>query len=103
MRRPRVRRAISKAATTDGPRRFHRQVVQAIKISGDLPREWADSPALARIACWQGAGFDTGFRERGRAYYVWRGMFAMTVEEVETIFGRWMTAERGAGDRPLES
>jgi hypothetical protein len=80
----------------DGPRRFHRQVVQAIKISGDLPREWADSPALARIACWQGAGFDTGFRERGRAYYVWRGMFAMTVEEVETIFGRWMTAERGA-------
>jgi murein DD-endopeptidase MepM/ murein hydrolase activator NlpD len=80
----------------DEPRRFHRQVVKAIKISGDLPMEWADSPALARIACWQGAAFDTGFRERGRAYYVWHGMFAMTVEEVETIFGRWMTAERGA-------
>ena len=80
----------------DEPRRFHRQVVTAIRISGDLPRDWADSAALARIACWQGARFDTDFRDRGRAYYVWRGMFAMTVEEVETIFGRWMTAERGA-------
>jgi murein DD-endopeptidase MepM/ murein hydrolase activator NlpD len=80
----------------DEPRRFHRHVVKAIEISRDLPRAWAHSRALARIACWQGAGFDTDYREQGRAYYVWRGMFAMTVEEVETIFGRWMTAERGA-------
>ena len=80
----------------DEPRRFHRRVVRAISISRDLPRSWADSPVIAKIVCWQGTDFDTGFHEQGRAYYDWRGMFAMTVEELDNIFGTWLTAERGA-------
>lgn len=80
----------------DVPRSFRRHLVKAIKISRDLPAGWADSPAIAKIVCWQGTDFDTRFRERGRAYYDWRGMFAMTLEEVDNLFGTWLTADRDA-------
>ena len=66
----------------DPPRRFQRQVRAAIRVSRDLPREWADAPELAKIVCWQGSGFRTDFRKVGGARFVWRGLFAMTVEEM---------------------
>lgn len=78
------------------PRRFQRQVRRAIRISRDLPARWAGSPEIAKIACWQGTGFAPEFRERGRSYYVWRGVFAMTVQEMQTVHGTWMTADRSA-------
>lgn len=80
----------------DVPDRFPRQVRTAIRISGDLPMRWADSPFIAKIVCWQGSRFRTDFRKVGGARFVWRGIFAMTVEEMETIFGTWMTAGRDA-------
>ena len=80
----------------DAPERFHRQVRTAIRISGDLPRSWADAPVLAKIVCWQGSGYRTDHRKVGGARFVWRGIFAMTVEEMRTVFGRWMTADRDA-------
>jgi murein DD-endopeptidase MepM/ murein hydrolase activator NlpD len=39
--------------------------------------------------CWQGTGFDAGFHANGDAYHEWHGLFAMTVEEMETIMGPW--------------
>jgi hypothetical protein len=33
------------------PARFHKQVVTAIRASGNLPMAWADSPSLAKIVC----------------------------------------------------
>ncbi|HEY6568228.1 MAG TPA: M23 family metallopeptidase [Actinomycetota bacterium] len=78
------------------PKSFQRQVTRAIRISRDLPIKWADSPVIAKIACWQGTDFRTGFRKRGGSNFVWHGMFAMTKEEVKTIFGTWMTADRNA-------
>ncbi len=80
----------------DEPRRFHRHLVRAIRISRDLPTSWADSPFIAKIVCWQGTDFQTDFIDHGRAYYDWHGMFAMTTQEVQTIFGTWMTASRDA-------
>lgn len=80
----------------DAPRRFQRQVRTAIRVSGDLPRAWADSPEIAKIVCWQGSGFRTDSRTVGGARFVWRGLFAMTVEEMQTIVGTWMTADRSA-------
>ncbi len=88
--------ALEGCFSPDPPTRLRRQVATAIRISRDLPSSWARSPFIAKIACWQGADFATDFRERGRSYYAWHGMFAMTVEEVETIFGTWMTADRDA-------
>ena len=80
----------------DVPRHFRRQVATAIRISRDLPRAWARSPFVARIVCWQGTDFDQDFVAHGRSYYDWHGMFAMTTQEVETIFGTWMTSSRNA-------
>jgi hypothetical protein len=80
----------------DAPRSFHRHVVRAIRISGDLPRAWSTSPLVAKLACWQGSGFRTDFRDRRGGSHVWHGLFAMTVEEMQTVFGRWMTADRDA-------
>jgi Peptidase family M23 len=90
------RRALEGCFRPDPPRSFRRQVVRAIRISRDLPIAWADAPELAKIVCWQGSGFRTDFRRDGRSYYVWRGLFAMTVQEMETIEGTWMTARRDA-------
>ena len=78
----------------DEPKGFHRRLATAIRVSGDLQRAWASSPYIAKIVCWQGTGFDTEFVERGQPYHVWHGLFAMTTEEVETMFGPWMTRTR---------
>jgi hypothetical protein len=78
------------------PHRFHRQLVTAIRISRDLPARWAASADVAKIVCWQGTNFKTGFVAHGRAYYDWHGVFAMTTQEMQTIFGTWMTRTRDA-------
>jgi hypothetical protein len=44
------------------PRSFHRHLVSAIEVSGNLPRAWAGSPYIAKIVCWQGTAFDPSFR-----------------------------------------
>ncbi len=79
-------RAVERGGTgcfePDAPRVFHRQLVAAIRISGDLPREWARSPFIAKIVCWQGSGFDPEFLDRGPANAVWHGIFAMTTDEL---------------------
>lgn len=76
------------------PRHFPRDLARSIRISRDLPSAWADSPFIARIVCWQGTGFREDFGEHGRGYHDWHGAFAMTTEEVETVAGPWMTADR---------
>ncbi len=91
-----LRQGLEGCYRPDPPRRFQRQVRTAIRISRDLPREWADAPEIAKIVCWQGSGFRTDFRKVGGARFVWRGLSAMTVEEMQTIFGTWMTADRDA-------
>jgi hypothetical protein len=75
------------------PAWFHRQVVRSIALSGDLRPAWASSPYLAKIVCWQGTLFRSGFAARG-PNHVWHGIFAMTTQELQTIYGRWMTATR---------
>jgi hypothetical protein len=75
------------------PPHFHRHVVTAIRLSRNLPMAWADSPDLARIICWQDTGFDTGFRARA-PWHRWHGEFAMTVEEMKTIAGPWLSNDR---------
>jgi Peptidase family M23 len=72
------------------PPRFHHHLVVAIRLSGNLPRRWADSPFIPRIVCWQGSGFSTGFLARGYGQ-VWRGLFAMTKREMQTIAGPWLS------------
>ena len=71
------------------PAWFHRQVVAAIHISNDLPASWGRSPFIAQIACWQGARFRPAFAARGPGHR-WHGIFAMTVEEMQTVTGQWM-------------
>jgi hypothetical protein len=78
----------------DPPQWFHKALVGAIRISRDLPPEWAHSRNVARIVCWQQTNFDRKFRVRGGRYHVWHGIFAMTADEVETIAGPWMTRKR---------
>jgi hypothetical protein len=73
------------------PRWFHRDLVTAIRLSGDLPRGWAGSPSIARIVCWQDTNFDAAFHAHGNGQR-WHGLFAMTVPEVESIAGPWMSA-----------
>jgi Peptidase family M23 len=77
------------------PSWFHRELVEAIAISRDLPASWARSPAIAQIVCWQGTGFRPRFSAR-RVGHRWHGIFAMTVPEMQTMFGPWMTATRDA-------
>jgi Peptidase family M23 len=77
------------------PAWFHPQVLAAIRISADIPASWATSPYIARIVCRQGTGFNPGFTAIGGGQQ-WHGMFAMTVEEMQTIFGPWMTGNRYA-------
>ena len=95
-----VRTARADAGVTrgSGPKRcahpsppawFHDSLVTAISISGDLQPGWADAPQIASIACWQGTRFDAGFHAHGDAYHDWHGIFAMAVEEMQTIEGPW--------------
>jgi hypothetical protein len=74
---------------------FHRQLIAAIRISGDLPARWARSPDIASIVCWQGTSFAPRFAARGPGHR-WHGIFAMTTQELQTMFGPWMTANRHA-------
>jgi Peptidase family M23 len=73
---------------------FHDSLVTAIGLSGDLPADWADAPEVAKIACWQGAGYDVAFDAKGDAFHEWHGLFAMTIEEVQTIAGPWMLSDK---------
>jgi hypothetical protein len=75
------------------PASFHRQVRLAIRLSGNLPREWSASPYLAKIVCWQGTGFSTGFRAYGPRQ-TWLGVFAMSKREMQTIAGPWLSNDR---------
>jgi hypothetical protein len=89
-------KAAERCFEPDVPARFQRHVARAIRVSRDLPKEWADSPFIAKIVCWQGTDFDPDFRKRGGANVVWHGQFAMTTQEMATVFGPWMTANRNA-------
>jgi Peptidase family M23 len=75
------------------PPRFHHHLVVAIRLSRNLPRDWASSPYITRIICWQGTGFSTRFHAYGPGQK-WIGMFAMTRREVQTIAGPWMSNDR---------
>jgi hypothetical protein len=87
---------IAKCRDPGTPAWFHDAIVVAIRVSGDIDPRWADSPAVPRIICWQGTEFRRDFRVKGGPMHVWHGMFAMTVEEMHTIYGAWMTRVRGA-------
>jgi hypothetical protein len=75
------------------PATFHKRLVTAIRVSGNLPRKWADSPYLAKIVCWQDTSFDTTFRKKGRVQ-AWHGVFAMTIHEAKAIAGPWLSNDR---------
>ncbi|HEY7282062.1 MAG TPA: M23 family metallopeptidase [Actinomycetota bacterium] len=74
---------------------FHKAVVTSIEVSKGIPDWWAGSAYLPRIVCWQGTRFHTDFRVAGGPLHVWHGIFAMTVEEMQTIQGPWMIKDRG--------
>src|SRR5262245_1698086 len=73
----------------DPPRHFRAQVRSAIRLSGNLPTAWVDSPFLAKIICWQHTSFDTRFAARAPDH-AWHGIFAMTVQEMTPIAGPWL-------------
>jgi hypothetical protein len=75
------------------PRHFHKHVVTAIRLSRNLPMAWSDSPYLAKTICWQDTGFDTTFVARA-PWHRWHGAFAMTVQEMRTIAGPWLSNNR---------
>ncbi len=75
------------------PKTFHKRLVTAIRVSGNLPRDWSDSPYLAKIICWQDTRFSAALRKRGPDR-VWHGVFAMTVQEMKTIAGPWLSNDR---------
>jgi acetyltransferase-like isoleucine patch superfamily enzyme len=77
----------------DVPRSFHRHLVSAIEVSGNLPGGWAGSPYIAKIVCWQGTAFDPSFRAHSDDQ-IWHGVFAMTTREVQTIAGPGMSNDR---------
>jgi hypothetical protein len=62
-------------------------------LSGNLSRDWADSPYIPKIVCWQGTAFATGFQAYGPSQK-WIGVFAMTKREVQTIAGPWLSNDR---------
>jgi peptidase M23-like protein len=86
-------RAAAKCRNPDIPRKFHRHLVTAIRVSGNLPKAWAESPNIPRIICYQHTGFDTDFRATTYKH-VFHGLFAMTVEEMKTIGGPWLSNDR---------
>jgi hypothetical protein len=61
---------------------FHDSLVTSIRISKDLHPDWADSPSIARIICWQGSDFDVGYAPPGDDFHAFHGVFAMTLEEL---------------------
>jgi hypothetical protein len=69
------------------PRWFHRNLVAAVKVSGDLHPAWIRSTYIAKVVCWQGADFDGGFADHDNSYHHWHGIFAMTSKELQTISG----------------
>jgi hypothetical protein len=75
------------------PDHFRAHLVTAIRLSGNLPIAWADSPSIPRIICWQQTRFRTDFRARGYKQ-AWIGIFAMTTREVKTIMGPWLSNDR---------
>ena len=75
------------------PARFRTHVVTAIRLSGNLPMAWADSRDIPKIICWQDTAFDTAFSARA-PWHRWHGEFAMTVEEMKTIAGPWLSNDR---------
>jgi hypothetical protein len=88
--------AVSKPADCrdpGAPSRFHKHVVLAIRLSRNLPIAWADSPYLAKIVCWQDTAFDTRFYAQAPDHR-WHGVFAMTVQEMKTIAGPWLSNDR---------
>jgi hypothetical protein len=88
--------AVSKPITCRNPqvpRGFHKSLVAAVRTSGNLPRAWADSPYLAKIVCWQDTGFETRFHAHAPDH-AWHGVFAMTVQEMKTIAGPWLSNDR---------
>jgi Peptidase family M23 len=76
------------------PAWFHDAVANSIQIAKGIPAWWADSPYLAKIVCWQGTGFHKAFEAKGGPLHTWHGIFAMTVEELQTIQGPWMIKDR---------
>jgi hypothetical protein len=78
------------------PRWFHKSLATAIRVSRDLHPSWAGSPFIAKIVCWQGTDFNVKFHARNHSYHRWHGLFAMTVQEMQTSFGEWMTRTRDA-------
>ena len=70
---------------------FHKSLATAIRVSRNLPADWAGSPYLAKIVCWQGTKFSATFIQHSHSYHLWHGIFAMTVEELQTIEGPWMS------------
>ena len=77
----------------DVPSTFHKHLVNAIRLSGNLPSGWASSPDMPRIICYQHSGFDYRFRDTSYKH-IWHGIFAMTVEEMKTIMGPWLSNDR---------
>jgi hypothetical protein len=75
---------------------FHASLVAATQLSGDLPPSWADSPYLAKIVCWQGTNFEVKFADVGDSSHRFHGLFAMAIQEVQTIAGPWMSRDRYA-------
>jgi hypothetical protein len=69
------------------PSWFHRNLVKAVKVSGDLPAKWAHTSYIAKIVCWQGANFQPRFAARDNNHHRWHGMFVMTSRELATIAG----------------
>jgi hypothetical protein len=86
-------RSVSSCRNPSVPRNFHRHLVSAIRLSGNLPRGWASSPNIPRIICYQHSGFSTDFRDTSYKH-VWHGLFAMTVEEMKTVMGPWLSNDR---------
>ena len=86
-------RSVANCRNPDVPKGFHRHLVTAIRLSGNLPSGWASSPNIPRIICYQHTRFDTDFRDTSYKH-VWHGLFAMTVEEMRTIMGPWLSNDR---------
>jgi Peptidase family M23 len=88
-----TRSPVRSCRNPDVPKGFHRHLVTAIRVSGNLPRGWAGSPNIPRIICYQHSAFDTGFRATSYKH-VFHGLFAMTVEEMRNIRGPWLSNDR---------
>ena len=75
------------------PGNFRDTLITAIRASGNLRIGWANDEYIPRIICWQQTGFRTDFRANGYKQR-WIGVFAMTVREMKTIKGPWLSNDR---------